>query len=964
MSIAPLRGSPVGRPVPLASLVAEVEHALAAIDHGRGGYIWTGAPGAGKSTLLDLVLEAATAPGTGSSHVVAHLHPGVGTPGGVTETLVSQLANLADIPVPAHLARPLARPSTGERPDAACAALVEYARTALPGTTIVLVVDDLDALDPASRSLLLFLVTHHQVSVVLLAAATHATWAEHLPYPMSLRRVPALSPEEVLHLLAARQHPATAPRVATALARQLMGNAACILQTALELTDDQLAGTSLLPNPLPLVPALEAALGPALDHLSEDDRRTLLVAAVSVVDRTDVLLAAAGRTLDDVLDGPVAELVRLAGGRFAVADPALRGLVHGRASVAERTAAHLALAAAHEDAGLADTATWHTALGSLAGDTDLGPRLVDVAERLLDSGDVIHAHEVAREAASQSVGTWTTRAQLAAGVAALRSGHVLDADEWLQQVMRSPDPALTSRALAPYVTAVTLHTGCVPDDDLAQHVERVLADGDVEERARVVAALSTGARLHAERGRLEAAAGYLCRARTMLDRTRDGAAGRGRARDGDVVRGAGGTVVGGVSPTDLAHLTDLVQLDAAWCALFGVETGAEADPCGDSVDPRHGRRAGARLGPGAHPDHQTSARALRALGLVLDDDVETARSSLASAAVAVAPLHDDGTWRDAPGTAVSPLAEALLRTVRVVVELAAADLGAAADELARAAFHVPVDVPLAGIAVALARRVDVFRTDGDGELALALAATGSAPPGAVVRREALVDSVLLSERAGAPCEASAELELLAGPSPAPWDVLLPGLGSGSAPSDGCAGTLTATSLHRARHQLAGARAALSAGDPPAAHEHLVAAAELFGACGAVAWRAEALRESDLATMPVPLPVGLRAALAAPDGPLTSDGPAAPGGPGRSGGPEAPGRPPGPWDAALTPRELDVALLVVQGASNRDVAGALHLSVRTVEVHLGRVFRKLGARSRVELTVLAHRGARRRDARSS
>jgi len=53
----------------------------------------------------------------------------------------------------------------------------------------------------------------------------------------------------------------------------------------------------------------------------------------------------------------------------------------------------------------------------------------------------------------------------------------------------------------------------------------------------------------------------------------------------------------------------------------------------------------------------------------------------------------------------------------------------------------------------------------------------------------------------------------------------------------------------------------------------------------------------------------------------------------------------------------VALLVVQGGSNREAADQLYLSVRTVEVHLGRVFRKLGVRSRVELAVLAHRVGR-------
>ena len=64
-----------------------------------------------------------------------------------------------------------------------------------------------------------------------------------------------------------------------------------------------------------------------------------------------------------------------------------------------------------------------------------------------------------------------------------------------------------------------------------------------------------------------------------------------------------------------------------------------------------------------------------------------------------------------------------------------------------------------------------------------------------------------------------------------------------------------------------------------------------------------------------------------------------------------------WTDILTERELEVAMLVVDCASNRDAASQLYVSVRTVEVHLGRVFAKLGVRSRVELSVLAHRMGR-------
>jgi DNA-binding NarL/FixJ family response regulator len=51
---------------------------------------------------------------------------------------------------------------------------------------------------------------------------------------------------------------------------------------------------------------------------------------------------------------------------------------------------------------------------------------------------------------------------------------------------------------------------------------------------------------------------------------------------------------------------------------------------------------------------------------------------------------------------------------------------------------------------------------------------------------------------------------------------------------------------------------------------------------------------------------------------------------------------------LTLQEPQVALKVAAGATNREVAAALFLSPKTIEVHLGRIYSKLGLRSRTEL----------------
>jgi DNA-binding NarL/FixJ family response regulator len=46
--------------------------------------------------------------------------------------------------------------------------------------------------------------------------------------------------------------------------------------------------------------------------------------------------------------------------------------------------------------------------------------------------------------------------------------------------------------------------------------------------------------------------------------------------------------------------------------------------------------------------------------------------------------------------------------------------------------------------------------------------------------------------------------------------------------------------------------------------------------------------------------------------------------------------------SLTSQELQVALTVAQGSTNREAAAALFLSPKTVEFHLGNTYRKLGA----------------------
>jgi len=54
------------------------------------------------------------------------------------------------------------------------------------------------------------------------------------------------------------------------------------------------------------------------------------------------------------------------------------------------------------------------------------------------------------------------------------------------------------------------------------------------------------------------------------------------------------------------------------------------------------------------------------------------------------------------------------------------------------------------------------------------------------------------------------------------------------------------------------------------------------------------------------------------------------------------------DPELTVTERRVADLIAAGATNRDAAAALFVSVRTIETHVASIYRKLGVRTRAEL----------------
>ncbi|HSL44673.1 MAG TPA: helix-turn-helix transcriptional regulator [Anaerolineales bacterium] len=55
---------------------------------------------------------------------------------------------------------------------------------------------------------------------------------------------------------------------------------------------------------------------------------------------------------------------------------------------------------------------------------------------------------------------------------------------------------------------------------------------------------------------------------------------------------------------------------------------------------------------------------------------------------------------------------------------------------------------------------------------------------------------------------------------------------------------------------------------------------------------------------------------------------------------------------LTPREIEILELVLAGRTNKAIAAEISISEKTVEFHLGKIYTKIGMRTRMQAGVWA------------
>ncbi|KAA9376482.1 AAA family ATPase [Microbispora cellulosiformans] len=276
----------------------------------------------------------------------------------------------------------------------------------------LLVVDDAHWLDQASAQVLAFVARRLESEPVLLLAGIREGFASALDDAglpgVSLEGLPEAAAGSLLDVVAPGLAPGTRQRVL----REAAGNPLALTELPRawrELDGDAMLRTSWLP----LTVRLEQAFGSRMAELPPATRALLLVAAVNDGSALSETLSAAARLGhgagdQDLAPAVAARLVTASQGRIAFRHPLMRSAIYQAASLAQRHAAHAAIAdALAESSGglpgdLADRETWHRAAAGSGPDDAVAAALDAIAARAQQRGAATLAVSALEQAARLS----------------------------------------------------------------------------------------------------------------------------------------------------------------------------------------------------------------------------------------------------------------------------------------------------------------------------------------------------------------------------------------------------------------------------------------------------------------------------------------------------------------------------------------------------------------------------------
>lgn len=701
------------------------------------------------------------------------------------------------------------------------------------------------------------------------------------------------------------------PDAARALVTITNGNPLALLELPRMMTPGQREGREPLEQPLPASPALQEAFGRRLERLPEEARKMLLVAAASDAADIGTILRAwqlIGLAPSRLQPAERAGVVTIGQGRLEFRHPLIRAAVYASADDVERRKAHGLLAEALYDPRAQGRRAWHRGLAAVEPDEAVAAELEALAMR--SAGRSWHAAARAYEQAARLTPEDEPRARrlLAAAREWQGAGRGDTARKLLEEAESlTEDPGVLADSEHLLGHVLTLQGEARQAAELLEHAAARISDTDPVRAALILA---------------DAAEPWL--SADCIDRAEESAR---RAWELGCGRGGDAELWAALRYADVLGWRGAVErATELWLHAADI-------PVGDNV--RNRCAAGEALFSAGEDERARAAleeaielaRATNSLGVLpwalqLLAMVETRRGRLRAAIAAATEARE-------LAIALDQRAEALMALG--ILSWAEALLGregacrAHLRDSSEFGEHFGLKTHGAKKAVGMLALSQGHFDEAIGHFEVHVAEIGPRVEADAIAPRPFVPSLIEAYvRAGKADEARAGLEAyhaLATRSGRP---------SALAPALRCRALLDGTErdfdaalaeherwespFERARTQLLYGEFLRREKRRAEARVQLRAALSTFEEAGAAVWAERARTE-------------LRAT-----------------------GERARRREPSTVDE-LTPQELNVARLVCEGLTNREVAARLFLSPKTIETHLVHVFRKLDVRTRTEL---AHR----------
>lgn len=891
--------------------------------HGRALLI-VGEPGIGKTSLLaEAVALAADLRAIEVEAVEAEASLPYALIGEILAPILELLAELPDAQAKAVRAALALGPSPGGPGDrfATCAAFLGLIARAAERQPLLLVVDDVQWLDAPSAECLAYAARRLDDTRVALLAAARPHGEGPLLGPSVVERLElaGLERDDARTLLRSSTPGATAS-VVDLLLEIAAGNPLALRELPARLTEDQRLGRV----PIDRVPVAGTALLEAFESrlaaLGADERAGLVVASAALDRELAPVVGACG---DLGIDTGALERAETAGvlsigeERLGFAHPLLRAVAYERAAPAERRRAHAALA----DHCGPDARAWHVAAATVGPDARVADLLDAAARRAIARG----AHSVAADALQRAAGFTEDAAMrwrriYGAALAAAIGGAYDRCATLLEPLAEIDDPLL--RANIRHTLAVVTMTGglgLAPDAHtrLRSEAELILA----LDPAAAAAMLADAALLAGVSGQVRAAVPAAARAAAVLP---DDASPMIRCR----VQALSGIGMALTGDSDGARKS-LDEAGGLLAAIDSLSPGTQSAVLG----------LHARVCTGQ--EQVLRAEVARLLAMARETDTFGLLPYLLAMSADAA--YRVGDWEAAAGQSTSvTLAEEYGERGILPFTLAVnGRLRAARGETTQARAEIERGIAVAKeigsvMVVDWGRAALGFLELGTGRAEAAIAEleqveasaaeSGIEDPIFVPWAPDLVEAYVRAGRVADAERASSALDRRAKKAGAPLALAFAARCRGLVEKDGfeadfdealsqhdrtdapfeAARTLLAygSRLHRARRRVEG-------------RKRLRAALEIFEQLGARPWIERTNAELAAAG------AVRRAPIAEPD--------------------------------ELSPQEVRVAMAVAGGATNKQVASGMFLSPKTIEFHLGHIYRKLGIHSRAELATLVANG---------